>query len=200
MKKRISFFLAAVCLLAAFLVLPIHGEAEIYDNVIRLHVLAESDSGEDQALKLKVRDAVIAEGEALLANATDKEQAQQILQASLDRIREAAQNAVYREGSQAAVSVALGKESYPTRRYEAVALPAGEYLSLQVKIGEAQGQNWWCVLFPPLCLSAASAENETTCLSCGLTEEQYHLIADSDSTKYKLRFKILEVAQGFFAA
>ncbi|MBQ9778227.1 MAG: stage II sporulation protein R [Clostridia bacterium] len=198
MKKHISLFLAIAFLLASFLVLPIHGEAQIYDNVIRLHVLAQSDSAEHQALKLKVRDAVIAQGEELLLHAKSRAEAEEILRASLDVIRAAAQNAVYREGSNAVVSVELGKESYPTRTYEAVALPAGEYLSLQVKIGEAEGQNWWCVLFPPLCLSAASADNEATCLSCGLTEEQYHLIADTDSTRYKLRFKILEVAQELF--
>ncbi len=198
MKKHISLFLAIAFLLASFLVLPIHGEAQIYDNVIRLHVLAQSDSAEHQALKLKVRDAVIAQGEELLLHAKSRAEAEEILRASLDVIRAAAQNAVYREGSNAVVSVELGKESYPTRTYEAVALPAGEYLSLQVKIGEAEGQNWWCVLFPPLCLSAASADNEATCLSCGLTEEQYHLIADADSTRYKLRFKILEVAQELF--
>ena len=198
MKKHISLFLAIAFLLASFLVLPIHGEAQIYDNVIRLHVLAESDSAEHQALKLKVRDAVIAQGEELLLHVKSRAEAEEVLRASLDVIRAAAQNAVYREGGNAVVSVELGKESYPTRTYEAVALPAGEYLSLQVKIGEAEGQNWWCVLFPPLCLSAASADNEATCLSCGLTEEQYHLIADTDSTRYKLRFKILEVAQELF--
>ena len=199
MKKHVCLFLAVAFWLAALLVLPIHGEAEIYDNVIRLHVLAESDSAEDQALKLKVRDAVIAQGEELLLHAESREEAEEMLRRSLDVIRAAAQNAVYREGSNAVVEVVLDKESYPTRTYEAVALPAGEYLSLQVRIGSAEGQNWWCVLFPPLCLSAASADNEATCLSCGLTEEQYHLIADTDRTKYKLRFKILEVAQDLFA-
>ena len=97
------------------------------------------------------------------------------------------------------VTVTLGQETYPTRQYERLAFPAGEYLSLRVMIGEAAGQNWWCVLFPPLCLSAAAEQDtEAICLSAGLTGEQYRVIADTDSTTYKLRFKILEVAEALF--
>ena len=198
MKKHISLFLAIAFLLASFLVLPIHGEAQIYDNVIRLHVLANSDSEADQALKLKVRDAVLAQSRGLLDGAGSKEEAEQIVRAALPQIEQAAQNALQQAGSKADVSVTLTRENYPRRTYESVALPAGNYLSLQVKIGEADGKNWWCVLFPPLCLSAATADRETTCLSAGLTEEQYRLITESEGGRYKLRFKILEVAEQWF--
>ena len=198
MKKWTTLLLAATLLLSAFLILPVHGEAGIYDNVIRLHVLANSDSEADQALKLQVRDAVLCESEQLLQGVESRAQAEEILRASLPCLKAAAERALLSAGSAKTVEVSLEKERYPRRTYEAVALPAGEYLSLQVRIGEAVGKNWWCVLFPPLCLSAAAEDPKLTCLSAGLTEQQYRLITDSEDTTYKLRFKILEVAQGFF--
>ena len=201
MKKWIGFFTAALFLIAAISILPIHGEAQIYDSVIRLHVLANSDSDEDQARKLAVRDAVLESTRPLLEGAESREEAEVILQKALPEIKEAAELALERLGSGESVSVSLSWENYPTREYESLAFPAGEYLSLRVMIGEAEGKNWWCVLFPPLCLSAASVavDQETACLSAGLTDEQYRLIADADSsTKYRLRFKILEVASGLF--
>lgn len=200
MKRAFGFFLAAMLLIAAFTILPIHGEAAVYDSVIRLHVLANSDSDEDQALKLTVRDAVLKKTQELLKDATTRDEAEQILGQNLEAIRLCAEDCVRKQGCADAVAVSLGEENYPTREYENLAFPSGEYLSLRVMIGEAQGQNWWCVLFPPLCLSAATtkAEAEEIFLSAGLTEQQYRIITDSDNTKYKLRFKILEVAQNLF--
>ena len=200
MKKAMMILLAGAMLLAAFMILPIHGEAKLYDNVIRLHVLANSDSEEDQALKLRVRDAVLQKTDALLKDAASREEAAEILQASLGELEAVAKAAVADAGYGNAVTVTLSRESYPTRQYEQLAFPAGEYLSLRVMIGEAEGQNWWCVLFPPLCMTAATADRDTEalCLSAGLTGEQYRLIADTESTKYKLRFKILEVAEEIF--
>lgn len=200
MKRYFGFLMAAVLLIAAFTILPVHGEAEIYDNVIRLHVLANSDSERDQSLKLKVRDAVLEKTKDLLDGVGDKERAECILKNAIPEIEQTARETLALEGATNAVAVTLSHEEYPTREYEKLAFPAGEYLSLRVMIGEAEGQNWWCVLFPPLCLSAATSyrESEAVCLSAGLTGEQYRLIADTDSTKYKLRFKILEVAENIF--
>lgn len=200
MKRAFGFFMAAVLLAAAFLILPIHGEAGVYDSVIRLHVLAASDSEQDQALKLTVRDAVLEKTRTLLQNADTKEEAEQVLSGALPELETVAKAALAAAGAPNEVTVTLGEENYPTREYENLAFPAGEYLSLRVMIGEAKGQNWWCVLFPPLCLSAAAdaKETETVCLSAGLTGEQYRMIADTDETKYKLRFKILEAAEEMF--
>ena len=104
------------------------------------------------------------------------------------------ERALLSAGAEPRVQVTLTKEEYPTRRYENLAFPAGPYLSLRVLIGEAAGQNWWCVLFPPLCLSAATdkKQQEAALLSAGLTEEQYRIVTDTDKPRYKLRFKILE--------
>ncbi len=198
MRKWGAIFLSALLLIGAFSILPIHGEAQIYDSVIRLHVLANSDSEQDQALKLVVRDAVLSYTEPLLASLSSREEAQQALTGAIPQIEQVCERALRERGCNAPVCVSLTKEEYPRRTYESIALPAGEYLSLQVQIDEAQGQNWWCVLFPPLCMSAASTNSEVTCLSAGLTQEQYRLIADTDDTKYQLRFKILELAEQLF--
>lgn len=200
MNRFLGFFTATVLLIAALMILPIHGESGIYDNVIRLHVLAASDSEQDQANKLTVRDAVLKKADTLLKNADDRASAEQILRAALPELEAVAEAALRQCGATQSVRVELDHERYPTRRYEALAFPAGEYLSLRVMIGEAEGQNWWCVLFPPLCLSTSTAgrDNEAVCLSAGLTGEQYRVIADTQSTTYRLRFKILEVAEALF--
>ncbi len=197
MRKWLGFLMAAILLVAAFMILPIHGEAGIYDSVIRLHVLAASDSERDQSLKLTVRDAVLEKTRELLENVDTKDEAEVILRAALPELDAVAEEALAKAGAPNTVTVTLGEEQYPTREYEQLAFPAGEYLSLRVMIGDAEGKNWWCVLFPPLCLTAATdqRETETVCLSAGLTGEQYRMIADTDETKYKLRFKILEVAE-----
>lgn len=195
MKKIVALILICCFAACAVAVLPVHGEQKIYDSVIRLHVLANSDSAEDQSLKLRVRDAVLETTRVLLADAATRDEAEAILRETLDEVESAAAAAVRAAGGTQAVRVTLGKEHYPTRTYEQLAFPAGEYLSLRVLVGEAAGKNWWCVLFPPLCLSAATAKRdaEAAFLSAGLTGEQYRIITDTEETKYKLRFKILEI-------
>lgn len=198
MKKWTSICLAATLLISALLILPIYGATGVYDSVIRLHVLANSDSDADQSLKLKVRDAVLSHAEVLLDGVTEREAAQRTLEENLDALGAIAEQTLAREGAPNTVAVTLTKEEYPRRTYEHAALPAGEYLSLRVMIGEAEGQNWWCVLFPPMCLSAASAERESFCLAAGLTEGQYRFITGSDGTGYRVRFKLVEMAQELF--
>lgn len=174
--------------------LPIHGEEKIYESVVRLHVLANSDSKEDQALKLKVRDAILAYVSPRVIDSTSREEAIDILNNEMEAIKKLAVQTVKSEGYDYSVDVTLTLEDYPTRNYEAMSFPSGEYVSLRVLIGEAEGQNWWCVLFPPLCLSAASekAENEEAFIAVGLNSDQYKIITENDEGKYYLRFKLLE--------
>ncbi len=177
--------------------LPIHGESEIYDSVVRLHVLANSDSEEDQALKLKVRDEILSVVGDKLDGCKTRGEAEEEIGKLMPEIKSAAKRVIEKEGYLYGVDVILGLEKYPTREYESCAFPAGEYLSLRVVIGEGEGQNWWCCLFPPLCLSSSSEvsqkQNEDAFISVGLTGEQYKVITESDSPKYRARFKILEV-------
>ena len=180
-------------------VLPAHGEAEIYDSVVRLHVLANSDSEYDQQLKLRVRDGVLAAASDIVEGCSTRDEAAAALNAQLDVIQAAALSVVREAGEDYAVEVRLCEEQYPTKNYESICFPSGTYMSLQVRIGEAEGQNWWCVLFPNLCLSAAGKKDaEDAFIQAGLTPEQYKIITESEGTKYKLRFKFLELIEQAF--
>ena len=201
MPKR--FCVAIVILLVVMMAmsfLPVHGEQEVYDTVVRLHVLANSDREEDQALKLEVRDTVLEAAAPYLEGCTTQEEAIQSLTLHLSDLETVAAEAVTARGYDYPVTVLLGEEEYPTRIYESCAFPAGTYVSLRVCIGEAEGQNWWCCLFPPLCLSAATAksDNEDAFIQVGLTKDQYGIITETEKTKYKVRFKILEVIEDWF--
>lgn len=196
MKK---YGILALCLCFLFLVmglLPIHGESEIYDNVLRLHVVAASDSAADQALKYQVRDAVLDASEALFTGAITRDEAIRRAEGNMDILLDAAREAVSAAGRTDSVRIELGEEVYPTKNYELCCFPSGAYASLRVIIGEGQGQNWWCVLFPPMCLSAASAESaEEAFIAVGFTADQYRLITETDRPAYRARFRLLEVIE-----
>ena len=201
-KKR-RILLAAVLLTAAIVLLgaaylPVHGEGDVYDAVIRLHVIANSDSESDQTLKMQVRDAVLAVTTTALDGCEHRDAAAARLSTLIPTLTATAEETLRRAGNNDPVTVTLSKEDYPTRNYESFCFPSGEYLSLRVMIGQAEGQNFWCVLFPPLCMSAATvekAEAEEQFIAVGLTKDQYAIITETGNTKYKLRFKLLEVLQ-----
>ncbi len=201
MPKRFYVAIVVLCVvLMALSFLPVHGEDEIYDTVVRLHVLANSDSEEDQALKLRVRDAVLAVTSPLVADCTSQTEAITVLEDNLSLLEETARSVIESEGRTDTVTVVLGEEDYPTRTYETCAFPAGTYVSLRICIGEAAGQNWWCVLFPPLCLSTATAKSdeEDAFVQVGLNKDQYGIITETGKTKYRVRFKLLEVFEAWF--
>lgn len=192
MKKILTIvFVFALCLVALNF-LPVHGEEAIYNSVIRLHVIAASDSDSDQALKLKVRDAVLSGLSTLSEGCSSKSEAEEKLASQLDEIRAVALETLAAEGCDCHVSVSLGKEKYPQKSYDGVCFPAGEYTSLRIVIGEGEGKNWWCVLFPQLCLAGAK-NAEAAFVEVGLTPEQYRVITETDVPKYKLRFKIIDI-------
>lgn len=120
-------------------------------KVIRLHVIANSDSEADQALKLRVRDRVLVLAEDILRQSGDMEEARQRLTEALPRLQQTAAEEIAAQGSRYTVSARLEETEFPTREYDGFALPSGEYLALRVVIGEGAGKNWWCVVFPPLC-------------------------------------------------
>lgn len=194
MKGKIIKAMAVLLLSASVLsVFDLAADAKaVYEGTVRLHVLANSDSEADQALKLTVRDALLAEMDALLdsAEVSDARSAEELLKANLDDFKRIAEEVVAEKGFDYPVTLTLTEEYYETRAYDGFTLPAGEYTSLQVKIGEAAGKNWWCVLFPPLCTSVASAEEELS--ETGFTKNQVRLLTDRESTTYKLKFKAVE--------
>ena len=163
---------------------------DLSNKVVRLHVLANSDSEEDQALKLLVRDAVLERAEDVLVQTSDRAEAEGKLRGHLLEFERAAAEVIREEGYDYTVTVELADTEFPTRAYDGFTLPAGEYLALRVLIGEAAGQNWWCVVFPPLC-TAAAADTSVSAMATGFTEEEIKLITEEDSG-YILKFKVVE--------
>lgn len=160
------------------------------DKVVRLHVLANSDSGEDQALKLRVRDVVLERATELLEQSADRREAEGLLRGSLLEFERIAAEEIQASGYDYPVTAELTDTKFPTKEYDGFTLPAGEYLALRIVIGEGGGQNWWCVVFPPLC-TAASADVPASALAAGLSEEQVGLITE-DNQGYVLKFKTVE--------
>lgn len=178
-----------VCALCSFL--PVSDEAEIYENTVRLHVLAHSDSEHDQSIKLAVRDAVLSEISVLTENAQSADEAEAIMNENLSHIRDIAKAKLAELGEDKDINVTLSVEYYPTREYGDFSLPAGNYSSLRIMIGDAAGQNWWCVLYPQLCTSGAKTGE--TLVKTGFSENQIEILTGSDKPKYRLKFKILEL-------
>ena len=158
-------------------------QSSISAGLVRLHVVAVSDDEAEQALKLRVRDAVLAYLSPMLEETDGAEAAKALIEANLDQVAQAALSAS--EGRE--VSVTLGRERFPTRQYEGFTLPAGEYDSLRVVLGQGQGHNWWCIVFPPVCVSAAEASQ----LQDVMSREDLKLITEDEG--YELRFKIVEL-------
>ena len=150
-------------------------QERLADQVIRLHVIANSDSPEDQALKLEVRDQVLAHAEELYPAGADRTAAAAI-QEHLPELAAAGQRVLEERGCDYAVRAELTETWFPTKEYEDFALPAGEYTALRVVIGEGAGQNWWCVAFPPLCLGAASETVEEAAQAGRFTDDQAALM------------------------
>ena len=180
-----------VCALCSFL--PIGGEAEIYENTVRLHVLANSDTEHDQSVKLYVRDAVLHEVAALTKNAANVEEAEAAINAHIGDIREKAKAALAEIGEDTTVNVTLTEEYYPTREYGGFRLPAGNYTSLRILLGKAEGKNWWCVLYPELCTGTAHAGE--TLIRTGFSKDQIDILTGGEKPQYRLKFKILEFFQ-----
>ncbi len=199
-KKMKKFFLSGVCVILAALALtflPVRGEQKLYEDVIRLHVVAASDDEEDQALKFKVRDSVLAVLGEKLDGIADRTEARSAVADSLALVEDAARATLEKQGRDDAVSVTFTRERYPEREYDSFALPAGEYDSLRVTLGGGEGKNWWCILFPSFCTSFAG-DAEDDFIEAGFTPEQYGTVKKDSGVKYRVRFKILEILSGWF--
>lgn len=164
---------------------------QLAEKVVRLHILANSDSEEDQALKLQVRDVVLDRATEILEQSADRQEAEARLRGQLLELERLAAEEIRAEGYDYPVTVELTDTSFPTREYDGFTLPAGEYLALRVVIGAGEGHNWWCVVFPPLC-TAASSDVAQTAMAAGLTEDQVGLITE-DTEGYVIKFKAVEL-------
>lgn len=197
MKGLIVFAASVLAAVSLLSVIPVYGEAEIYNDVLRLHVIAESDSDEDQALKLKVRDAVLLCVSERVSECQSYEEAYTVIEGMRHEIKLAAEKCVSENGESCEVKVELGRERYPRREYDDVSLPAGIYNSLRVTLGRGEGKNWWCILFPSICTSFAVAEKAPEYVAVGFTPSEYRMIT-GERGDVKIRFKLLEMLAEVF--
>lgn len=160
------------------------------NELIRLHVVGQSDSAEDQSVKLQVRDAIITQLESVMSQMPDMETAKSYLQAHLSDIEAISNKALEAAGSTAKAVVTLAQEAFPTREYDTFSLPAGVYESLRIIIGEGEGKNWWCVVFPRFCSAATSEEMKDTAVGAGFSEELGTTLTDKPKTQ--VRFFVLD--------
>lgn len=169
---------------------------DLENSVFRLHVIANSDSKEDQNLKYIVRDKLLQYMNSYLSNTSTKEDAIKIANEHLDEFKQVAINTIKEQGYSYNVNVKVGNFEFPTKTYGDISLPAGFYDALRVEIGEAKGQNWWCVMFPPLCFvdvtSGVVPEESKKELQNNLFEEEFALISDNQSSNIQFKFKLLE--------
>ena len=179
---------------------------DIADNVFRLHVLANSDSEEDQNLKYKVRDNLLSYMNEICGNCSNKQEAIALVEKNKENFRLIALNTIEGEGYSYDVNINIGNFEFPTKDYGDISLPAGFYDALRVKIGEAKGRNWWCVMFPPLCFvdisSGVVPEESKELLENNMSEEEFALVSDNSNTEIKFKFKVLEFfnQNGLFTA
>lgn len=170
--------------------------SDISDSVFRLHVIANSDSKSDQELKYKVRDSLLEYMNNLAVNCSSKEEIISLAQSHKDDFYNIAQQTIKKNGYNYSVKISIGNFEFPTKTYGDISLPAGYYDALKVEIGKAEGQNWWCVMFPPLCFVDVSSgivpDESKQIMHENLSDEEYRLISDTESKDVKFKFGLIE--------
>lgn len=172
--------------------------SNISNGVFRLHVIANSDSEEDQNLKYKVRDSLLNYMNSLCSNVSSKDEAIALAKKHINDFEDIAKSVISNNGYDYPVSVEIGQYDFPTKEYGDISLPAGFYDALRVKIGSASGHNWWCVMFPPLCFVDVSSgvvpDSSKQLLQENISEEEYNLITDaSNNSEINFKFKVVEL-------
>ncbi len=187
MKRLELSLLLALIFCAAVSFLSVDEQyGQVRQNVLRLHILANSDSPEDQRLKLMVRDSLQEETDEIFGSCSTMEQARAAAEENSERLQQTAEQTLRKNGCSYPVSVSVEKCAFPTRTYGSITLPAGEYTALRVEIGTACGQNWWCVMFPAMCVTGRDGREE---LETVLTDTQLNLL-EADGTQ--VRFLCVE--------
>ena len=173
---------------------------DIAQSIFRLHVIANSDSKEDQDLKYKVRDKVLEYMNEISKNCSSKEEVILLAEEHKEEFKKVAENAIKQNGYDYEVNIKIGNFDFPTKTYGDISLPAGEYDALRIEIGEAKGQNWWCVMFPPLCFvdvtSGVVPDESKEVMKENLNDEEYNLISDKESSDIQFKFSLIEFFKG----
>lgn len=211
MKKKLNFILILTILIFLYIVLLSFNYSQaisynLSDSVFRLHIIANSDSSADQELKLKVRDNIIEYMNTLTSSSSDKKDVISIVNNHLDSFKEIALNTIKENGSNYDVNIEIGNFHFPTKSYGDISFPAGNYDALKIEIGDAIGQNWWCVLFPPLCFVNSSTgvvpDDSKNTLKENINSESYEIISEGNNSNdntsdIKIKFKIIEFFNNF---
>lgn len=187
MKKLILLFTFCLVITLFIAIMPTEAEGNIYHDTVRLHIIANSDNENDQELKLYIRDKLLSKYSSELVGYTSKSEAEKHLSTKLTNIKDDVEKWIFESGYNYDVEICLNTEWYETRAYDDFSLPCGYYTSLRIIIGEGVGQNWWCVLYPPMCLGAATDLDNAV---LNYTDKEIHLITDG---KYRIKFKLLEI-------
>lgn len=192
MKRLFKSVIFALTFCFILMLVPFEGQCrEISDKVFRVHILANSDSEADQKLKLLVRDALVNAGEEILKDVESKEEAERLIEKNIPKLKSIAENVVFQNGYDYPVDLEITNMYFDTRHYGNITMPGGFYDALRVKIGKAEGKNWWCVMFPSLCIYSVS---KTETLEENLSDGEYKII--SSENEYQYRFKIVEIFTG----
>lgn len=212
-KIRLTILVLGLMTVISLMTMTIRSEAQKIENIsqnykeklIRFHVIANSDTDEDQELKLKVRDAVIAYLQPKLEKSKSIEESEIIIKNEYENLEEISNKVIVDNGYDYSVNIGLKYSYFPAKQYSSVVLPAGKYKALKIIIGEGNGKNWWCVMFPPLCFvddqNGVIDEKTDKKLKEILTQEEYDLIMAKDKTdqqNLKIKFKITEIIQNLF--
>ena len=194
-KLTIAMLISLIICMAASVISNAKEVERMTDKIIRVHVIANSDSEGDQELKLKVKDRVVELAGDMLAGCSDKDEAASLIKENLDDLCKAAEEVISSNGYQYGVVCSISPEVFETRIYDDFTLPAGEYDSLCIRIGEAEGTNWWCVCYPSLCIGSASKIDD-----CGaFTEGEITIVKEPEKVRYKLWcFKLMRKIKAIF--
>lgn len=202
-KNNFKSFFLLIFLLAIFILYCAVSyvnavSSDLQNSVFRLHVIANSDSVEDQNLKYSVRDSILEYMNTFLSSTSSKEESIKLVSENIDSIKQIARKTIIDNGYDYDVNVEVGNFQFPTKTYGDIHFPAGYYDALKVKIGKSEGKNWWCVMFPPLCFvdvtSGIVPEESKEILEESLLEDEYKLISSNDNSS-KIKFKIIELFQ-----
>lgn len=211
MKKKLNFIFILTILVFIYIALLSFNyskaiSSNLSDSVFRLHIIANSNSSADQELKLKVRDKIIEYMNTLTSNSSDKKDVISIVNNHLDSFKEIALNTIKENGYNYDVNIEIGNFNFPTKTYGDISFPAGNYDALKIEIGDAIGQNWWCVLFPPLCFVNSSTgvvpDDSKNTLKENINSESYEIISEGNNSNdntsdIKIKFKIIEFFNNF---
>lgn len=199
-KFSIIFFLLLIYIFISAFSYANTVSKNLSNSVFRLHVLANSNSEEDQALKYKVRDSVLEYVNTIAKNANSKDELINIIKDNVTNIKQIAENTILENGYNYSVNISIGNFEFPTKNYGDISLPSGFYDALRIEIGEASGNNWWCVMFPPLCFVDISSgivpEDSKEILKESLSEDEYTIISE-EKPSVQFKFKLLELFQSF---